>query len=113
MTIVDFLSFNNLLTIILTASFVSWIIFGIIIGIIIHYIDPGEVRGGVVGTIITAIIGAVLGGLLSSLIFGINLTGLTGQTFLIALAGAIILSIIERVAFRNREHIKTKITRIH
>jgi uncharacterized membrane protein YeaQ/YmgE (transglycosylase-associated protein family) len=75
----------------------SWVIFGLIVGIIAHFLDPrGEERGGVVGTVILGILGALVGGLIANVVFGIGLRGFDFQSFIIAMAGSLILLVIQR-----------------
>lgn len=103
---------TNVILAIFTASIITWIIFGIVIGIIAHFLDRAEVKGGILGSILTAILGSAAGGIIGNLIFGVTEAGVSGQSFLVALAGGVILVALERLFFRNREHIKTKVTRI-
>lgn len=100
------------LAVIFAASIFTWIIFGIVIGTLAHLIDREKVKGGVLGSIVTAIIGAILGGLIGNFVFGISAVGINAESFLVAMAGAVLLVIAERIIFRNPEHIKTKVTRL-
>lgn len=95
-----------------TLTIISWIIFGLIVGIVVHALDPKDVRGGLLGTLLTGIVGALLGGFLANLFFGIQITGFNATSFLIAIAGGLILAIIQRFLFREREHIKTETKRL-
>lgn len=90
---------------------IGWLIFGLIIGAIVHAIDPADVRGGIIGTILTGIIGASIGGFLAKPLFGLKVSGFNLQSFLVALGGALLLVLIERLIFRKKEHIKTQVTR--
>lgn len=103
---------NNFLNNITFATFLSWLLLGLIVGLVVHWIDPGGVRGGILGTIITGIIGAIIGGLLANLFLGIGITGVNLESVLIALGGALVLVILERILLRDQDHIKTKTTRL-
>lgn len=92
---------------------VTWAVFGIVIGVLAHLLDREKVRGRLLGTVLASVIGAVLGGLAGNLVFGISQIGVNAESFGVALVGAIILVIAERVIFRKSEHIKTKVTRIN
>jgi uncharacterized membrane protein YeaQ/YmgE (transglycosylase-associated protein family) len=93
-------------------TIISWLVLGLVVGLIVHFLDPGEARGGILGTIITGLLGAVVGGFLGSLFFGLGVTGLNLQSTIVATIGALILAVIERVVFRDHEHIKTRITKL-
>ena len=69
----------------------SWIIFGMIVGIVANAIDPSPSRGGILGSILLGIIGALVGGFLANLIFGITVTGFNVTSFLVAIAGSLLL----------------------
>jgi uncharacterized membrane protein YeaQ/YmgE (transglycosylase-associated protein family) len=94
------------------AAIVSWLLLGLVVGLIVHLIDPGETRGGIIGTVVTGLVGAVVGGFLANLFLGLAVTGFNLQSIIIAVIGALILTVIERILFRDREHIKTKITKL-
>lgn len=103
---------QSLINSISIANLLTWLVLGLIVGIIIHYIDPQDVKGGIIGTVITGVLGAIVGGFLANLILGIGITGLNLTSILIVLGGALLLALIQRILFRNTEHIKTKITRL-
>ncbi len=102
----------NLVNDISLANIVSWVIFGLITGMIAHLIDSRDVHGGILATTITGILGAVFGGFLANALFGINITGFNLQSFAIAVAGALLLVILQRVLFSRNEHIKTQATNL-
>lgn len=77
----------------------SWVIFGLIAGAIAKLVMPGRDPGGCLVTILLGIAGAVIGGFLFS-----QLTGQTQYTtqfnlgsFLVAIAGAVLILIIYRI----------------
>lgn len=82
-------------------NIISWIVFGLIVGIIANWIDPRPARGGVLGAIVLGILGALLGGWLGSVIFGVGISGFNLSSFLIAVAGALILLIVGRLMGRG------------
>lgn len=73
-----------------------WILFGLIAGAIAKLLMPGEDPGGFIVTILIGIVGALLGGWLGSLILGVGVSGFNLSSFLIAIAGAVLLLIIYR-----------------
>lgn len=78
----------------------GWIIFGLIVGVIAKILMPGRDPGGFIITILLGIAGALAGGFLGRAVgwYGPN----EGAGFLMALAGALILLWIYRVATRRR-----------
>jgi len=81
-------------------SFLSWILFGLVVGIVANAIDPAPAKGGVLGSIVLGIIGATIGGFLANLIFGINVTGFNLSSFLVAIAGSLLLLFLGRAMRR-------------
>nr|WP_298683818.1 GlsB/YeaQ/YmgE family stress response membrane protein [uncultured Dongia sp.] len=77
-------------------GWLAWILFGLIAGIIAKFIMPGRDPGGIFVTIIIGIVGAMLGGWLATQ-FGLGaITGFDIRSFLIAVAGSLILLFIYR-----------------
>ena len=69
----------------------AWIIFGLIAGVLAKFIMPGDDPGGFIVTTIIGIVGAVIGGFIAvQLGFG-DVTGFDLRSFVIAIAGALIL----------------------
>ena len=81
-------------------TIIYWIIFGLIIGLIANFIAPGF-KGGVLGSIVLGIIGAVVGGYLGQRFFGVGVTGFNLMSFVVAIAGAILVLLIGRLLMRN------------
>lgn len=81
-------------------NILSWILFGLIVGIIANAIDPSPNRGGILGSMLLGIVGAIVGGFLANLIFGITVTGFNLTSFLVAVAGSLILLLIGRAVRR-------------
>lgn len=80
-------------------NILSWIVFGLIVGLVANLLDYNPSSGGVLGSIILGILGAILGGFLGDLIFSVGVTGFNLSSFIVAVAGALILLVISR-AFR-------------
>jgi uncharacterized membrane protein YeaQ/YmgE (transglycosylase-associated protein family) len=87
-------------------NIVVWCLFGLIAGAVAEFIMPGKDPGGTFnlrGFVITTLIGlggAVVGGFISSNLFGLDVTGFNLTSFAIAIAGALLLLILYRVAVR-------------
>lgn len=80
----------------------GWIVLGLIAGAIAKAILPGRMGGGWVVTLILGVVGALLGGFLGSAIFGIGLeTFWSIQTWLVAIAGAIVVLLIYGLVTRG------------
>jgi uncharacterized membrane protein YeaQ/YmgE (transglycosylase-associated protein family) len=74
---------------------IAFIILGLIAGAIARLILPGRQPGGWFVTLVLGVIGAVLGGWLGSLLFDRGLEEFWSlQTWLLAIAGAIIVLLI-------------------
>ena len=71
-------------------SIIYWIIFGLIAGVIANFIMPSA-KGGIIGLIILGIIGAVVGGYLGQMIFGVGVTGFNLTSFIVAVAGSVLV----------------------
>lgn len=77
-----------------------WILFGLITGGVASFIAPGW-QGGIIGSIILGIIGAVVGGYLGSRFFGVGVTGFNIPSFVVAVAGALLVLLIGRLVIRG------------
>jgi uncharacterized membrane protein YeaQ/YmgE (transglycosylase-associated protein family) len=69
----------------------AWIAFGLITGVIANVIDPRPSAGGILGAVVLGIVGAVVGGFLGNLLFGVGVTGFNISSFIVAVAGALLL----------------------
>jgi uncharacterized membrane protein YeaQ/YmgE (transglycosylase-associated protein family) len=78
----------------------SWIVLGLLAGVIAKAVLPGDDPGGIIVTMIIGIIGAVLGGFLAQVLLGRNTVDEFWDlsTWLTAIAGAIILLVVYRLA---------------
>ena len=73
-----------------------WIVFGLIAGAIANFISPSSM-GGIVGSIILGIIGAVVGGYLGQMFFGVGVTGFNLMSFVVAVAGSLLVLFVSRL----------------
>jgi uncharacterized membrane protein YeaQ/YmgE (transglycosylase-associated protein family) len=69
----------------------AWIVMGLIAGVVAKLIMPGKDPGGWIITILLGIAGAFVGGFLGQLLGFGGLTGFSLRTFLLAVAGAVLL----------------------
>ncbi len=81
-------------------TIIYWIIFGLIAGSIANFIAPNS-KGGIVGSIILGIIGAVVGGYLGQMFFGVGVTGFNVMSFVVAIAGALLVLFISRLVIQG------------
>jgi len=82
---------------------IGWIVLGLIAGAIAKAILPGKQGGGWLITLILGVVGALLGGFIGSALFGIGLeTFWSIQTWLLAIAGAILVLLIYGLATKGR-----------
>ncbi len=82
---------------------IGWIILGLVAGAIAKAILPGDDPGGIIVTMLIGIAGAIVGGLIASALD----VGKLGDffdigTWLIAIAGALLLLIAYRLVTRRR-----------
>jgi len=77
---------------------IGWIVLGLIAGAIAKLILPGDDPGGIIVTIIIGIVGAIVGGYIAkALNFGSDKHFFDLKTWVIAIAGSLLLLIIYRV----------------
>lgn len=81
-------------------SILFWILFGLIVGLITNFIAPSS-AGGIIGSIILGIIGAIVGGWLGQKFFGVGVTGFNLMSFVVAVAGALLIILIGRLLMRG------------
>lgn len=70
---------------------ISWIIFGALVGWVASLLTGQNERYGCLSNIIIGIVGSLVGGLLAWALGGASPDGFTGQHFLVALLGAVVL----------------------
>jgi uncharacterized membrane protein YeaQ/YmgE (transglycosylase-associated protein family) len=74
-----------------------WALFGLIAGAVAQFIMPGRSTTGFLMTILLGIAGALIGGYLSSILFGWEITDFNFQSFVVAVAGALLLLMLYRL----------------
>lgn len=77
-------------------NILTWIIFGLIVGVAAHYLSPREDQRGLLGTALLGILGSLLGGFLGDMIFGVGVNGFNLSSFIVAVAGALVLLFVSR-----------------
>jgi uncharacterized membrane protein YeaQ/YmgE (transglycosylase-associated protein family) len=83
----------------------AWILFGLIAGAIAKAIHPGKDPGGWLVTIIIGILGAFLGGAVGVYLLGWgDVDGFNFRSFLLAVAGAVLLLWIYAATIGRRGH---------
>lgn len=81
-------------------SIIYWVVFGLIAGSIANFIAPSS-KGGIIGSIILGIIGAVVGGYLGQTFFGVGVTGFNIMSFVVAIAGSLLVLFVSRLLMRG------------
>lgn len=81
-------------------NIIFWLVFGLIVGSIAHFIAPGS-KGGIIGSIVLGVIGAVVGGYLGQMFFGVSVTGFNVMSFIIAIAGSLLVLFVSRLLMRG------------
>ncbi len=82
---------------------IGWIVLGLIAGAIAKLILPGNDPGGFIVTILIGIVGAVLGGYIAkALNFGSDKHFFDLKTWIIAIAGSLLLLVLYRVVTSRR-----------
>lgn len=72
-------------------NILSWVLFGLIVGIVANAIDPEPNQGGVLGAMLLGIAGALVGGFMANVLFGVGVTGFDMTSFIVAVAGSLVL----------------------
>jgi uncharacterized membrane protein YeaQ/YmgE (transglycosylase-associated protein family) len=84
---------------------IAWIILGLLAGLIARAIMPGHDSIGLIATVVIGIVGALVGGFIAELI---GFEGLGSffelRTWIIAVAGAVLLLAVVRAAARGHRH---------
>jgi uncharacterized membrane protein YeaQ/YmgE (transglycosylase-associated protein family) len=81
----------------------GWIVLGLIAGAIAKLILPGKQGGGWIVTLLLGVVGALLGGWLGSVLFNTPLEDFWSlQTWLLAIAGAIVVLLIWGLIFGRK-----------
>ena len=75
-----------------------WVGFGTLVGLLAKAVMPGRDPGGAIATLVMGIVGSVIGcGTLTFFYQGLRVTPLSALGFLVAVAGALMLLIINRL----------------
>jgi uncharacterized membrane protein YeaQ/YmgE (transglycosylase-associated protein family) len=89
-------------------SIIGWIVLGLIVGAIAKAIMPGRDGGGIIVTMLLGIIGGFVGGLIGKYIFHTTMGGFFNlRTWLLAIAGAIVVLAIYRLVTGRRGAVRS------
>jgi uncharacterized membrane protein YeaQ/YmgE (transglycosylase-associated protein family) len=84
---------------------IAWIVLGLLAGAVAKAILPGDDPGGVIVTMVIGIIGAVIGGLIGEWVgFGGLGSFFDLRTWVLAVAGSVLLLLLVRLAARGGGH---------
>ena len=84
---------------------IAWIVLGLLAGAIAKAALPGDDPGGIVATMIIGIVGAVIGGLIGEWVgFGGLGSFFELRTWILAVAGALVLLLAYRLVTRDHHH---------
>lgn len=82
-------------------NIIGWIIIGALAGALANYLM--HEKGGLLKNMIIGIVGAFLGGFLVNILGGQGITGFNIWSFLVALAGSVLLIVIGRALFGKKK----------
>lgn len=82
-------------------EFILWIAFGALVGWIASMIMGTNERQGGMANVIVGILGALLGGFIARAFGGAGVTGFNLTSFVLALAGAVLLIAVVRMFTRS------------
>ena len=83
-----------------TAVILYWIGFGLVVGSLANFVMTGS-RRGIVGSIFLGTIGSVVGGYLGLMFFDIGVTGFNIPSFILAIAGSLLVILADRLLRAN------------
>lgn len=83
---------------------IGFLILGLLAGAIAKALLPGDDPGGIIVTMVIGVVGALVGGFLAGVIFDVDPLDefFDISTWLTAIAGAVLLLLIYRMATRRR-----------
>jgi len=85
---------------------IIWSLFGLIVGLVVHLFDKGNTKGGIFTALGAGVVGALLGGFFASFVLEPS-SAYNLQNVLISIVGGIILVIMFKQIFKDKNHIKT------
>lgn len=81
-------------------NILAWILFGLIVGIIADMLDPKANERSLFSALLLGVGGALTGGVLANIFFGMSISGFNLTSFLVAVAGSLLLLLISRTLRR-------------
>lgn len=81
-------------------NILAWVLFGLITGIIANMLDPKASENSIFSALIMGVGGALTGGLLANYFFGMTVSGFNLSSFLVAVAGSLLLLLLSRTIRR-------------
>jgi uncharacterized membrane protein YeaQ/YmgE (transglycosylase-associated protein family) len=84
---------------------IAWIVLGLLAGLVARAVLPGKDSVGLIATMLIGVAGAIIGGFIAELL-GFEGLGsfFEARTWIIAIAGAIVLLLAVRAAGAGRRH---------
>jgi uncharacterized membrane protein YeaQ/YmgE (transglycosylase-associated protein family) len=91
---------------------IAWIVLGLLAGAVAKAILPGDDPGGVIVTMVIGIVGAIIGGLIGEWVgFGGLGSFFDLRTWVLAVAGSVLLLLVVRLAARGGGHRRRPVSR--
>jgi uncharacterized membrane protein YeaQ/YmgE (transglycosylase-associated protein family) len=84
---------------------IAWVVLGLLAGLVARAVLPGDDSIGIIATLLIGIAGAIAGGFVAELLGFEGLgTFFEVRTWIIAVAGAMVLLLLVRVVANNSDH---------
>ena len=80
----------------------TWVVMGLIVGVVAKFIMPVTGPGGIISTIVLGIVGALVGGFIGTALGLGSVTGFNLASFLLAVAGAIVVLILFKIIRKSK-----------
>lgn len=77
-------------------NILAWILFGLITGIIANMLDPKASESSLFSALLLGVGGALTGGIVANLFFGMSISGFNLTSFLVAVAGSLLIVLLSR-----------------